>query len=276
MMRPVKERSEEIDGTNVFWREAPAKGGAAPVLYVHGVPNHGGMWEPFLERTGGYAPDLPGFGRSEKPQHFDYSIAGYARTLHAYVDSLGLDRFSLVVHDWGAVGLALAQAIPERIERVVIMSAVPLLPGYRWHKRAKVWRTPLAGELMMGFTFKFAMRRDSRGWLADPGPAPEELIDSIYEHFDHGTQRAILKLYRSAPPDTLAAAGARLSAIKAPGLVLWGADDPYISPDFAQRYADGLGGPAEADVVEGAGHWLWLDRPELVGRVADFAAAGRR
>jgi pimeloyl-ACP methyl ester carboxylesterase len=272
----VQERRQKIGDVELVFRETPAPAGAAPTLYLHGVPNHGGIWEPFLERTGGYAPDLPGFGRSDKPQHYDYSIAGYARTLHGFVDELGLDRFSLVVHDWGAVGLALAQAVPERIERLVIIGAVPLLPGYRWHKRARVWRTPLAGELMMGFTYKFAMRRDSRGWFEAPGPAPEEFIDSIYDHFDHGTQRAILKLYRSAPPATLAAAGERLGAIEAPALVLWGADDPYLGPEFAHAYGEKLGGPAEVEVVEGARHWPWLDRPELVDRIGRFVTAKRR
>jgi pimeloyl-ACP methyl ester carboxylesterase len=56
----------------------------------------------------------------------------------------------LVLHDWGAVGLAFAQRAPERIERLVAIDAVPLLPGYRWHPIARVWRTPVAGEVAMG------------------------------------------------------------------------------------------------------------------------------
>jgi pimeloyl-ACP methyl ester carboxylesterase len=230
------------------------------VLYLHGVPSDGGDWLPFLERTGGFAPDLPGFGRSDKPPHFDYSIDGYARWLDAYLDAVAAERVSLVVHDWGSVGLAFAQAAPERIERLVVINAVPFLPGYRWHRVARIWRTPLAGELAMGFTFKWSLRR---------GGLPEALLDRVYEHFDHGTQRAILKLYRSAPPATLEAAGARLGDVTAPALVVWGEPDEYLPTEFAHAYAERLGGDARVELV-GGGHWPWLERPDVVDTVAAF------
>ncbi|MEA2466609.1 MAG: hypothetical protein QOJ57_735 [Thermoleophilaceae bacterium] len=266
----MEERKEQIAGVELAWREAPARAPTAPVVYLHGVPTSGSDWLPFLERTGGYAPDLPGFGSSGKPAHFDYSIAGYAAFLRAYVDHLGLDRFSLVMHDWGAVGLALAQAMPERIERIVAIAVVPFVPDYRWHRVARIWRTPLIGELFMGYSFKGGMRRASREWLAAPGPAPPEMVEAVWRHWDHGTQRAILKLYRSAPPGTLAAAGEGLGSITSPALVAWGEDDPYLPPAFAQAIADRLGGPTEVEVLEGARHWPWLDRPELVDRVVQF------
>src|SRR5438034_6004111 len=123
-MAEIEERTAEIAGTQVFLREA-ARQTAAPVLYLHGVPTSGADWLPFLERTGGIAPDLPGFGRSGKPADFDYSIEGYDRFLEAFLERLGIERFSLVVHDWGAVGLALAQRMPDRVERLVIVNSVP-------------------------------------------------------------------------------------------------------------------------------------------------------
>ena len=267
----VSERDAALDVVDVHWREAPPTT-AVPVVYLHGVPTDGSDWLPFLERTGGYAPDLPGFGRSDKPSHFDYSIAGYARFLDEFLTSRGLERVSLVMHDWGSVGLALAQHAPERIERLVLIDAIPLLPGYRWHAFARIWRTPLGGEMFMGFTFKSVMRRLAH-FTVDPASLPEGFMDHVWENFDHGTQRAILKLYRSAPSATLAAAGTRLDQIKAPALIMWGERDPYIAPEFAQRYADALGGESEVEVVDGAGHWPWLDRPELVERVSAFLAA---
>jgi pimeloyl-ACP methyl ester carboxylesterase len=259
------ERQAQIADLETFWREAPG----SDVVYLHGVPTDGDDWTPFLERTGGYAPDLPGFGRSAKPSHFDYSIPGYARFVERFVAAAGLARFSLVMHDWGGVGLALAQAMPERVERLVLIDSVPLLPGYRWHRYARVWRTPLGGELFMGFSSKWAMRRLA-GFTLDRSATPPELVDRAWSHFDHGTQRAILKLYRSAPPATLAAAGARLEQIAAPALIVWGAEDPYVPASFANVYAGRLGGDARVEVVDGAGHWPWLDRPELIATVTDF------
>ena len=87
--------------------------------------------------------------------------------------------------------------------------------------------------------------------------------------FDQGTQRAVLRLYRSAPEKVLARAGEQLSAITAPTLVVWGEKDPYIPPAFAQAYADALPN-ATAQVIAGAGHWPWLQEPELVQTVSSF------
>src|SRR3954451_15517780 len=106
-MPDAPELSDEVAGVTVTWRESEPRTGA-PVLYVHGVPTDGDDWLPFLERSGGLAPDLPGFGRSGKEAHFDYSIPGYTAWLKAFVEARGLDRFSLVMHDWGSVGLGLA------------------------------------------------------------------------------------------------------------------------------------------------------------------------
>jgi pimeloyl-ACP methyl ester carboxylesterase len=265
----ITEREGETGGWGCRWLEGPGSGGS-PVLYVHGVPNTAAMWRPFLERTGGLAPDLPGFGRSAKPAEFDYSIAGLSGWLGAFLADRGVDRFSLVAHDWGALSLALAQAEPGRLERLVLLDAVPLLPGYEWHKLARQWRRPLVGEMAMGFTFKFVVRRLLR--LPDGSDFPAAELDDIWEHFDHGTQRAILRLYRSAPPRALEAAGARLGEIGCPALVVWGDADPYVPVSFAHDLAATLGGDTTTEVVPGAGHWPWLSDAGVVDRVAAFLA----
>jgi pimeloyl-ACP methyl ester carboxylesterase len=251
----IAERTGEAGGVQVHWRQA----GERPILYLHGVPTASWDWIPFLERTGGVAPDLPGFGGSAKPAEFAYGIEGYADFLEAFTAEAGLERMTLVVHDWGGVGLAFAQRHPERIERLVLFSCVPFTGGYRWHRWARAWRTPLVGELTMGFTTRYAFRRT----------LPRAIADRAWEDFDHGTQRAILKLYRASPEPVLERAGARLGELRAPALVLWPTADPYIPPEFGRRYADALGGEAVLEEVDG-GHWTWLDRPELVDRVATF------
>ena len=251
----IEERQSTVGGMETRWLRA----GDAPILYLHGVPTAAFDWLPLLERTGGVAPDLPGFGRSAKPAEFDYSIAGYDRWLESFTAHAGLERFALVVSDWGGVGLALAQRFPERIERLLMFSTVPLLPRYAWHRIARAWRTPVLGELTMGFTFRFAFRR----------LLPSAIADRAWDCFDNGTQRAILKLYRASPPATLARAGERLDRVRCPALILWARRDPYIGEEFGRRYADALGGEAELDLVD-TGHWSWHERPELVERAARF------
>jgi pimeloyl-ACP methyl ester carboxylesterase len=266
------DHSGEIDGLPVFWRSASspagAAGGAVP-LYLHGVPTNSDDWLPFLARTGGLAPDLPGFGRSGKPGSRLYTIAEYDRFLERFVQESGAQRVKLVVHDWGAVGLALAQRLPALVERLVIINAVPLLAGYRWHRTARIWRTPVLGELAMGTTSRPVLRFLSRESNATPGPMPEAWLDSVLDHFDQGTQRAILRLYRSSPPTVLAAAGERLATLRMPALVAWGMRDPYMPDRFGAAYASAL---PHAELLElpDAGHWPWLDRPDLVDRVVDF------
>jgi pimeloyl-ACP methyl ester carboxylesterase len=254
------EHTATLGDQPVFWRAAEA-GAEPPVLYLHGVPTSSDQWVPFLERTGGLAPDLPGFGRSGKRGDGDFTIDGYARFTEDFLALVGVETVRLVVHDWGAAGLVWAQANPERVARLVVMDAVPLLPGYHWHRVARVWRTRGLGELAIGATTRFALRR----------VMPRPLADAAWPHFDQGTQRAVLRLYRTSPEERLAAAGSRLGRIGAPALVVWGERDPFVPARFADGYAAALG-DARAERVPGAGHWPWCDRPGVIDRVAGFLA----
>jgi pimeloyl-ACP methyl ester carboxylesterase len=265
----VADHTGELDGQPVFWRSALSPSGAtAPALYIHGVPTSSDDWLPFLERTGGLAPDLLGFGRSGKGGQNDYSLAGIARFVERYLDEVvEVERVRLVVHDWGSAALAFAQRHPERIERLVVINAVPLLPGYRWHRVARLWRARFIGEMTIGLTIRPTLQRGLRP--AFVGPVPEGFAAKVMQYLDQGTQRAILRLYRSAPEASLAAAGNDLSQLAMPSLVVWGARDPYISSRFGEQYAAELP-DAQIVCVEDAGHWPWLDRPDLIDRIATF------
>jgi pimeloyl-ACP methyl ester carboxylesterase len=111
----------------------------------------------------------------------------------------------------------------------------------------------------MGVTTRWGFRRE----------LPSELADAAWEAFDHGTQRAILKLYRASPPDLLARAGERLGDVQAPALILWPEDDPYIGAEFGPKHADALGGETTLEMVRG-GHWTWIRSPELIDRASGF------
>ncbi len=275
--RPVPEVADhtaELGELPIFWRSAPAPEGTlasvAPALYLHGVPTNSNDWLPFLERTGGLAPDLPGFGRSGKPGYLKYTIEEYAEFIERFLDLVEVERVRMLVHDWGAVGLAFAQRHPERVERLVVTNAVTFLPGYRWHRTARLWRTPGVGEIAMGATTRWVLRRSTREATASGEPLPEAFLDTVFDHFDQGTQRAILRLYRSSPSSVLEAAGANLRSLTMPALVVWGERDPYIPTRFAHEYAEALG--AELLLLD-AGHWWWYERPEAIERVAEFLTA---
>jgi pimeloyl-ACP methyl ester carboxylesterase len=268
----VTEQAGEVAGLRTVWLEGKptARDAERPaIVYLHGNPVGSWIWRPFLERTGGVAPDLPGFGRSAKSGDFNYSLRGYADYLERFVDQAGFDRFSLVIHDIGAiVGLVFAQRVAERLDCVVVANHAPLLPGYRWHRFARIWRVPALGELFMATTTGFAFKRSLRP--SNVGGLPDEFIDRAWADVDGATKRAILRLYRSMPEGAMVREGRHLDRIRCPALVVWSTDDPYVGAEFGPAYANALGGEVELEVYENAGHWLWLDRPEVIDRVAGF------
>jgi len=271
----IEETAVEVDGVRVFVRRTPGEG--PPVLFVHGNPSHSEDWVPFLERMNGpaLALDLPGWGRSERPDpdRFDGSMHGLASFLGRFIETVGLDEYGLVTHDWGALGLIAAQHHPDRVRRIVIINTLPLLPGYRWHWVARrFWRRRVLGELVNATATRPATALVLRQATADRRPMPKQFVDMVWRSFDRGTKRAILELYRSAPEQALAAAGSGLGDLHAPALVVWGARDPYLPPRFGRLYAERLPN-AELLELPDAGHWPWIDRPDVVDRVVGFIEA---
>jgi pimeloyl-ACP methyl ester carboxylesterase len=265
-----------VDGVSTFFRRVGGDG--APVVFVHGNPTSSRDWQPFLERIDGPAVafDLPGWGRSERPspEEFDYSMDGLGRFAGRFLQRMAIEEYSLVVHDWGAVALIAAQDEPERVRRLVIVNAVPLLPGYRWHRTARVWRTRGLGELSRVLSSRrlveMGLRESRPGWRRH-GPA---LVDEVHAQLrDRAGAAAVLRLYRSADPERLTAAGEHLSGLAAPALVVWGGRDRYLPARFGAAYADRL---PNAELLEApdAGHWPWLDQPELIGRMIRFLVTG--
>ncbi len=264
----VDEHTIELAGSPLYYRSAPAPG-VSP-LYLHGVPTSSDDWSGFLARTGGLAPDLIGFGRSGKAGNLDYSIGGLADFVERFLDAVEVQQVQLVAHDWGAAaGLAFAQRHPDRITRLVLLNPLPLLAGFHWHRFARLLRTNGLGELAMGFTFRWVLGRALRSGSVDPGCWPDQRVRSVYRQFDQGTQRAILRLYRSASEQQLAAAGAHLDALAMPALIVFGERDPWIPATFGEAYARALQ-DATLQRVPDAGHWPWLERPDVIDSVAAF------
>jgi pimeloyl-ACP methyl ester carboxylesterase len=265
------EETIELDDQPVFLRRAGDDD--VPIIYLHGIPTSSADWLSPLALGGGIAVDLPGYGRSGKRGDLDYSLAGHVRFLGRLLEELDLDRVRLCMHDWGAaVGLAWASEHPERVQRLVAINAVPLLPGFRWRGPARLVRLPVVGPIAVGSATKRILRHVSRRASPGKGPMPEPFVASVADSFDLGTERATLQLLRSADPEVLAQAGANLGAIGAPALVLWGEHDPYIPQRFGAGYAAKLG-DATLEVVENAGHWPWIDRPELATRIVEHLGA---
>jgi pimeloyl-ACP methyl ester carboxylesterase len=272
MASAVEELELRVDGVRVFARRVAGEG--TPVVYCHGNPTHSEDWLPFLEQGGpAVAIDMPGWGRSDRPDasRFDYSMHGLSAFLEKCLDELGVGRRKLVVHDWGSLALIGAQRRPELVEKLVVIDAVPLLSGYRWHWIAQLWRRRPIGEFLNATTTRSSLALLLRQARGNRSPMPPEFVEMIWRHWDKGTQKAVLSLYRHADPDRLAQAGDDLNRLTCPSLILWGDRDPYLPIRFAEAYAATLP-DAALEIVPGAGHWPWIDDPKLINRLLEFVA----
>jgi pimeloyl-ACP methyl ester carboxylesterase len=249
-------------------RESGAgKGEREAVVFVHGNPGSSEDWTDLLGRVGEFAhavaPDMPGFGKAERPVDFDYTIAGYGRHLAGVLEQMGIDRVHLVLHDFGgAWGLEWAVNHPTQVASATLVN-MGILPGYTWHKAARIWRTPILGELATLLMTRGAFKKSLND--SNPKPFPPAFIDRMYDDFDSGTKRAVLRLYR-ATSDLAAlsrASGEKLKPLQLPALVVWGKEDAYVPSRFAEAQRDYFKDP-EIHVIPGCGHWPFVDEPEKV------------
>lgn len=262
----------ELGGEPVFYRSARSEhdAGAAVPVYLHGAPTSSDDWIGLLERTGGLAPDLLGFGRSAKGGHLEFSPESLADFVDDFLSELGVSRAQLIMQGWGTpVGVVLATRHPERIERLVMFNSVPLLPGLTWPWWARAWRIRAVGELAMGSTNRSVMSRWLRRGSVNPAAWPAGRVRQVWEQFDQGTQRAIIRLQRSVDDERMQTMATALESLRMPVLVVWGERDPWWGADVLDAYATRLPN-AQIERLPGAGHWPWLDDPAAAGLVAGF------
>ncbi|WP_407521044.1 alpha/beta fold hydrolase [Methylobacterium oryzisoli] len=258
----------------VLRRSGPARDEAA-FVFVHGNPGSSEDWTALLGAVGrvgrAVAFDMPGFGRSDKPDDFPYTVEGYARHLAGLLDHLGIARAHLVLHDFGGPwGLAWAAAHPERWASAILINT-GVLTGYRWHYMARIWRTPLLGELFMATTtragFRLLLKHGNKRGL------PGAFVERMFDEFDRDTRRAVLRLYRATDP--AAGAGPLAAGLRThprPVRVIWGARDPYLPLRFAHQQREVFSG-ADIHVLDKSGHFPFADDPDRVeALVMEFAA----
>jgi pimeloyl-ACP methyl ester carboxylesterase len=268
--RFVSETSVRIDGIRTPLLELGPSDASEAVVFIHGNPGSTRDWESLAGGVAGFARalamDMPGFGTADKPEDFDYSVPGYARHLAKLLSERGVRRAHLVMHDFGGPwGLAWAANNPQAVASVTCINT-GVLSGYRWHYLARIWQTPILGELFMASTTKAGMRLLLRH--GNPQGLPSEYFDNVFRTFDRGTRRAVLKLYRNTRniDDAARQMTAALRPLNLPALIIWGAHDPYISVAFAERQRE-VFPHAEIKILPGSGHWPFADDPASVEQV---------
>jgi pimeloyl-ACP methyl ester carboxylesterase len=263
----MKTSSIRVDGITSPLLEAGPHDAVESVVFVHGNPGSIADWTRLVARVGDFARaiaiDMPGFGAAEKPENFDYSIRGYAQHLGRLLSECAIRRVHLVLHDFGGPwGLAWAAENPRAIASITLINT-GVLTGYRWHFLARIWQTPWLGELFMATTTRMGMHLLMR--RGNPRGLPVEYVDQAFDCFDSATRRAVLRLYRNSR-DTDAAMQSIANALRPlnlPAHVIWGAHDPYIAVDFAERQRD-VFPSAEVSILRDSGHWPFIDNADAV------------
>jgi len=257
------------------------EGDGAPVVFLHGEPTWSFLWRKVIPpvRDAGFrclAPDLLGFGRSDKPVDLDwYSYDRHTASLTGFLEDLDVRDATMVVHDWGGpIGLRAALQSPDRVSRLVMMDTGLWTGRQRmtdaWTKfRDFVERTE---DLPVGFLVKGAC-------LTDPGEDVVAAYDAPYPSVASkaGARAFPLMIPRSVEEPGASAGQQVLDGLREdrrPTLMLWADSDPIIPPSVGERFAEAIGRDAP-EIVEGASHFLQEDRGEQIGaRIAEWLTAG--
>lgn len=265
-------------------------GHGTPVLFIHGLGSSGYMeWRfnlvPTAERHMVFAPDLPGYGRTEKPR-VRYTIAYFARFIEEYMAERGLRSAAIVGTSLGGrIALEIALEQPKLARRLVLVNALGLgRPRPQMAQMAYGLVTvPHVGEAVMRFTrsaLRWAPPRTIRrvvGRFAASSSDLDVVMDD--EYLDDLREMYATDEFHNAYLSTVRAlihpralmggdhdVSARLKELKMPVQLIWGSDDPLFPLEHATR-AHAMISDCRLAVIEGAGHTPQAERPEEFNRV---------
>jgi len=209
-------------------------------------------------------PDHMGCGFSDKPQHYPYTLQTHIDNLETLLAELDIEKFSLVVHDWGgAIGTGLAVRSPARLESIVVMNTAAF-PSQRIPLRISICRIPLLGDLIVRGFNGFARAAVSMAVTNKMAPAVAQGYLEPYDSWAHRV--ALLRFVQDIPLSpkdvswqTLADIDNGLRMLRnSPMLILWGGRDFCFTRHFYTEWLQRFPG-AESHFFPDAGHYVLED-----------------
>jgi pimeloyl-ACP methyl ester carboxylesterase len=274
----IKYQSVRVNGLNVFYREAGPKT-APTLLLLHGFPTSGHMFRnliPLLaEDFHLVAPDLPGFGQTDLPDHkqFSYSFANLADVIGKFTEVIGLKKFSIYIFDYGApVGLRMALKNPDRIQAIISQNGNAYVEGLSdgWNPIRTYWKDPsqknrdalrefLAPE---GTVFQYTHGVPDKSLVSPDGRA----LDDFYMTRP-GAHEAQLDLFLDYAKNVELYPEFQkfFRTHKPPFLAVWGKHDPFFLPPGAEAYKRDIPN-AEVHFFD-AGHFALETHCDEIGAV---------
>jgi len=263
MMLPEKKRRVTVSGGELAYVDA---GEGPAVVLLHGFPTSSFLWrglvhllEPWFRVI---APDLLGYGNSDKPADAALGIVPQTRYVLELLESLRVDRFAAVGHSHGG-GIAQLLALDGAgVEALVLFDAIAF---EEWPADAleELKRTPTSvrGEslvravLLAGFDLAMGHRERLSG---------ADVEEYLRPWMGEEGWRAFFRALDSIDGEGLAGREEELSRIECPAFLVWGEDDPFLPPSVAERLADVLPDAALA-LLPGCSHFVTEDAPDTVG-----------
>jgi epoxide hydrolase 4 len=272
---PLVDRDLDLGGVRLH---CVVEGEGPLVVLLHGFPETARAWRkqiPALaKRFRVVAPDLRGFGGSDKPKGIaSYRTSVVADDIVALIRSFGQERAHIVGHDWGGgVAWTLATLHPEAVDRLVVLNCPHPAVMQRalrsnWTQIRKSWyifafQLPWLPEWAFrrngAKALKDALRRSSKSDTFSEGD-----LDEYARAFSApGAATGAINYYR-------AAARSRVSPgrIAAPTLLIWAEDDFALGIELTRGMDDLFENPPRVEYVPDTGHWVMEERPEVVNRL---------
>jgi pimeloyl-ACP methyl ester carboxylesterase len=278
---PTKHRTVDVDGVDIFYREAGNPADPA-LLLLHGFPSSSQMFRNLIpklsDRYRVVAPDYPGFGQSSFPprEEFDYTFERLYEVVLKFADAVGLREFSMYIQDYGApIGLRMAQRDPSRIQAIVTQSGNAYMEGFTpfWdrlfaHAKDRAAHEASVREYLTYEATKWQWTHGTRDaerispdtweldyhYLARPGNK-EVQLDLFYDYqFNLDGYPAFQQYFRESRP---------------PVLIVWGKNDEIFGPAGAEAYLRDLP-DAELHLLD-TGHFALEEDGDLIAeRMRDF------
>jgi pimeloyl-ACP methyl ester carboxylesterase len=271
-------RTVEVDGLELFYREAGAPG-APKLLLLHGFPTSSHMFRDLIPRLADrfhiVAPDLPGFGRSADPKA--NTFASIAETIERFTEVIGFDRFAVYVFDYGApTGFRLAIRHPERITAIISQNGNAYVEGLSdgWNPIHAYWQDPSPANRA---ALRSMLTPETAYWQYTQGvPDPSAVSPDGYTLDDHYLSRPgatdvqldLLGDYKSNV-ELYPAFQDYFRRHQPPLLAIWGKNDPFFLPPGAEAFKRDLA-KAQVQFLD-TGHFaLETHAPEIAGAIRAF------
>ena len=250
----------QVNGISLHIEE---HGSGKPVLLLHGWPDSSYLWRnqiPFLVANGFrvIAPDLRGFGHSDRPEGVAaYSLRNAVADVVGVLDALGIDTADIVAHDWGAaVAWLTATAHSSRVRRLVVLSVPHPLASPTLRQREMAW-------YQLFFQFEGIteawLQRDNWALFREilRGNGDVELYISDLSR--PGALKASLNWYRANLAPHMPEPPSKLPPVEAPTLGIWSSNDHYLDGERMKMSGQFVKGQWRYEQIYHASHWIPLD-----------------